>query len=106
MISPSLIAAIGIFGMLQVPQGTAALDCRNGRKVIGWGRRTGGPFQCPCVPWIIAGLRSFEIRNDQVCYKYKDCNRLNKCADCDEQIQGVPTTARLIGVDPARHPEH
>src|SRR5271154_331492 len=63
----SLIAAIGIFRMLQVPQGAAALDCRNDRKVVRGRRRTDAPFQRPCVPGIVTGSGSLEIGNYEVC---------------------------------------
>src|ERR1700756_1787695 len=106
MLSPSLIAAIGIFRMLQIPQRSTARNRGNGHKVVRRRRRTDGPFQRPCIPRIIARLHSFEIRNDQVCYKYKDRNRLNKCTDRDQQIQGVPTTAGLIRIDSSWHPQN
>src|SRR5580704_11078682 len=103
MISPSLIAAIGIFRMLQVPQGAAARDGRNGRKVIRRGRRTGGPFQCPRVPRVVTGPVSLEIGNYEVCYKHENRDRLNERADADKQVQSVPAAARLVGVDTAQH---
>src|ERR1700722_4366964 len=102
----SLIAAIRIFGMLQIPQGSAALDGRNGREVIRRGRGTDRPFQGPCVPWIIAGLFSLEIRNDEICNEHKNCDCLNERADRNDEIQSVPTAPRFVGVDPARHPEN
>src|SRR5216684_3189923 len=105
MISPSLIAAIGVFRMLQVPQGAAARDRRNGRKVIRRWWRTDGPFQCPCVPRVVTGPGSLEIRNYEVCYEHENRDCLNERADSDDKVQGVPTAAGLIGVDPAWHAE-
>src|ERR1700693_5558334 len=67
MISPSLIAAVGIFGMLQVPQWTATRHCRNRCKVIRRRRGTDRPFQCPRVPRVVTGTDSLEIRNYEVC---------------------------------------
>src|SRR5580692_4029201 len=106
MISPSLITAIWIFRMLQVPQGAAACHCRNRRKVIGRGRRRCGPFQRPCVPRVVTGPGSLEIRNDEVGNEQENCEGLNERADCDEQVQGIPTTAGLIRVDSPWHPQN
>src|ERR1700728_4408489 len=50
-----LVLPVGVFGMLQVPQGTAALDFRNRREIVGWRRRRSGPFERPRIPWIAPG---------------------------------------------------
>src|SRR3984957_5950707 len=102
----SLIAAIGIFRMLQGPQRAAARDWRNRRKVIGWGRRTDGPFQCPCVPGIVTGSGSLEIGNDEVCNKHENRDCLNKRADRNDEVQGVPTAPGLVGVDSTGHAQY
>src|SRR5262245_13107723 len=101
----SLVAAVRIFRMLQVPQGPAAGDCWDGRKVVcrRWGAC--GPFESPCVPRIIPCKSSLPIRNDEIRYEHQNGNALNECADRDNQIQGVPTAARLVGIDAARHAE-
>src|SRR5580692_7066155 len=106
MISPSLIATIGVFRMLQVPQGAAARNRRNGGKVISWRRRTDGPFQCPCIPGIVTGPGSLDIRNYEVCQEHENCECLNKRTDSDDEVQGVPTATGLICVDPPWHPEN
>src|SRR5262249_38748517 len=53
---PSLIAAVRIFRMLQIPQWPAACDYGDGRKIIR-GRRGGNrPFESPRVPRIVPRL--------------------------------------------------
>src|SRR5580698_795021 len=102
----SLVAAIGIFRMLQGPQRAAARNRRYGRKVIRRRRRTDGPFQCPRVPRVVTGPGSPEIRNYEVRQKHKNCECLDKCTDRDDEVQSVPTTARLVGVDPTGHAQN
>src|SRR5262250_1165297 len=87
----SLVAAVRVFRMLQIPQRPAAGDCRDGRKVVcrRWGAY--GPFESPCVPGIIPCNVSLPIRNDEVRYKHQDGDALNECADRDGQVQRVPT---------------
>src|SRR6202046_312156 len=101
----SLIAAMGILRSLQVPQGTAAPDCRNRRKVRVSGRRAGRPFQRPCIPGIVTGDGSLEIRNDEVCNENENRDCLDKRADRYDEVQTIPTPARLVGVDSTGHPE-
>src|SRR5262245_3129727 len=83
----SLVAAVRVFRMLQIPQRPATGDCRDGRKVVGrrWGAY--GPFESPCVPGIIPCKSPFPIRNNEVRYKHQDGDALNECADGDDQIQ-------------------
>src|ERR1700685_1488585 len=106
MISHSLIAAIGVFRMLQVPQGAAARDCRNRRKVIRWGRRADRPFQCPCIPRVVTGSGSLEIRNDEGRNEHENRERLNERADSDDEVQSIPTAPWLVSVDSAWHPQN
>src|SRR5262245_35018329 len=101
--SLSLVAAVRVFRMLQIPHRPAAGDGRDGRKVVCRRWRAYGPFESPCVPGIIPCKSSLPIRNDEVRYKHQDGDALNECADRDGQVQRVPTAARLVGVDPARH---
>src|SRR6202035_642878 len=97
LLSLSLIAAIGVFRMLQVPQGAAARDRRNGCKVIRRGRRTDGPFQCPRVPRVVTGSLSLEIGNYEVCQEHENRECLNERADSNDEVQSVPTAAGLVG---------
>src|SRR5215831_12355084 len=99
----SFVAAVRIFRMLQIPQWPAAGDCRDGCKVVCRWWRADGPFESPCVPGIIPCKSPLPIRNNEVRYKHQDGDALNQCADGDDQIQRVPTTARFVGVDAARH---
>src|SRR5271155_4612786 len=101
-----LIATVRIFWVLQVPQGPAARNHRNGSKVVIRRRRTYRPFQSPGIPRIVAGFRSFEIRVNKIRDKDKYGDALNECADCDDQVQRFPTRARLVSVDAARHSEN
>ncbi len=39
----------------------------------------------------------------EVRHKQQNGDRLNERADADEQVQSIPTAARLVGVDSARH---
>src|SRR5262247_3430941 len=68
--SLSLVAAVRIFRMLQIPQRPATADCRDGRKVVcrRWGAYR--PFESPCVPGIIPCNLSLPIRNEEVRYKH------------------------------------
>src|ERR1700731_3711739 len=106
MISPSLIATIGIFRMLLVPERAAARDCRNRRKVIWSGRRTDGPFQRPRVPGIVTGFIALEIRNDEVGSEDQNRKRLNKRADGNDEVQRIPAAAGLVRVDPPWHSQN
>src|SRR5215813_13253887 len=101
--SLSLVAAVRVFRMLQIPQRPAAGDCRDRRKVVcrRWGAY--GPFESPCVPGIIPCNVSLPIRNDEVCDKHENGDALNECADRYDQVQRVPAAARLVRVYAARH---
>src|SRR6476646_2089903 len=68
----SLVAAVGVFGMFQIPQRTAAGDYRDGSKVVRRGRGAYGPFESQCVPGIIPCRVSLPLRNDKVSYKQQD----------------------------------
>src|SRR5207253_1041493 len=62
-LSPSLVAAVRVFRMFQIPQRTAAGDCRDGSKIVRRRRGAYGPFESPCVPGIIPCRVSLPIRN-------------------------------------------
>src|SRR5213593_686348 len=104
-LSLSLVAAVRVFRMFQIPQRTAAGNCRNRSKVVRRWRGAYGPFESPCIPGIIPCRVSLPIRNDEVRYKHQNGDALNECADRDDQVHRVPTAARLVGVDAARHAE-
>ena len=67
--------------MFQIPQRPSARDRWDRREVVRRRRRTGGPFQRPCVPGIVARHGALEIRNDQVADKNQDGDGLDECAD-------------------------
>src|SRR5215510_2863370 len=82
----SIVSAVRIFRMLQIPQRSAAGDCRDGRKVVcrRWGAY--GPFESPSVPGIILCNVFLPIRNDEVCDKHENGDALNECADRYDQV--------------------
>src|SRR5215510_13782213 len=57
-----VVLPIRIVGVLEVPERSAASHDRNRCEVVGRRRRTGGPFQRPRVPGIVAGRLSPEVR--------------------------------------------
>src|ERR1051326_1260687 len=71
----SLVRAVRIFGMLQVPEWPAAGDHRDGRKVIGRRRRCYRPFQRPCVPRIVPRLIALPIGADEVPHENENRDR-------------------------------
>src|SRR3954471_299476 len=99
----SLVTAIGIFRMFQIPQRAPAGDARNGWEVVSRRWRTDGPFERPAVPWILAGPGALPVGDDQVCDEHQDADGLDERADRDDQVDSVPPTARFVGVDAARH---
>src|SRR5262245_38887463 len=89
----SLVSAVRIFRMLQIPQRPAAGDCRDGRKVVCRRWRAYGPLESPCIPGVVPCKSPFPIRNNEVRHKHQYGDALNECADGDDQIQRIPTTA-------------
>src|ERR1700733_5081629 len=74
-------------------------------KVVDRRWRRGSPFQCPGVPGIVACDFSLPIRDYEVVREDQDRYSLNQSPDRDNQIQEVPSTIRLIGVDRPGHPQ-
>src|SRR5262249_46474075 len=99
----SVVAAVWIFRMFQVPQRPTACNRGNRGKVVGWWRRTCRPLKRPRVPGIVARLLAFPVRNDEVQNKDQYCNRLYKRANRDDEVHRDPTTSGLVGVNPAWH---
>src|SRR5271165_2034922 len=91
--------------MFAIPERTTAADRRDGSKVVGRRRRTHGPFECPGVPGIVAGLGSLEIRNDEVGDEDQYGDGLDESANSGKQIPNIPAAAGFVGVDAARHTE-
>src|SRR5260370_14687040 len=88
---PSLIAAVRVFWVLQIPQWPAARDCGERSKVVDRGRRTYGPFKSPGIPGIVSRFGSFEVRNNHVRDEHKRRNPLDECSDSYTTVQRVPT---------------
>src|SRR6266581_8049115 len=99
----SLVAAVRVFRMLEIPQRPPAGDSRDGSKVVRRRRGAYGPFESPCVPGIIPRPLSLPIRNDEVRYKHQNGDALNECADRDDQVHRVPAASRLVGIDATWH---
>src|SRR5258708_27675906 len=74
-------------------------------KVVDRRRGGCGPFESPGVPWIVAGDFSTPVRNDEVVSKDQDRYSLDQSSDRHNQIEKVPSTVRLVGVDRPRHPQ-
>src|SRR5580658_4164265 len=91
--------------MLQVPQRPPAMHLGLFFEVVSRGGRRCGPFQGPCVPWIVACDFTAPVRNEEVVCKDQDRYSLNHSSDGDDQIEKVPTAVRLIGVDRPWHPQ-
>src|SRR5580704_19306602 len=101
-----LVPPVWIFRMLQVPQRPAALYLRSDREVVRGRRRIGRPFERPSVPRIDPGDCTAEVRPQQVADKNQDPRGLKEHTDCHDEIPNVPAAPRLIGIDPARHPQN
>src|SRR5207302_9075485 len=52
-----------------------------------------------------SGDVSKPVRNDEVVCQDQDCQSLDQPTDGHNQIEKVPSTGRLIGVDRPRHPQ-
>src|SRR5258708_16976943 len=91
--------------VLQIPQGPAAMPLRFFFKVVDRTRPRCGPFQGRRVPWIVACDFSTPVRNDEVVCEDQDRNSLDQPSDGHNQIEKVPSTVRLIGVDRPWHPQ-
>src|ERR1700691_84308 len=74
-------------------------------KVVDRRRGGCGPFESPGVPGIVAGDFATPVRNNEVVSKDQDGYSLDQPPDGDDQIEKVPSTTRLIGVDRSRHPQ-
>src|SRR4051794_40848572 len=91
--------------MLEVPQRTAAVNGWDHGVVVLRRRRTGGPLEGPCVPRVISRRLAAEVRPNQIDGEEQHPGGLKDNAYGYDEIPNVPTAARLIGVDAARHAE-
>src|ERR1700733_12152685 len=92
--------------MFEVPQRARAIDDRLGVKVVCVWRGSGHPLEGPGIPRVGAGNFSFEQGDDEVHHENNDSDRLNKCADRHDQIQGSPATIDFVRINLARHAEN
>src|SRR5207245_10163096 len=59
----------------------------------------------PCKPGNASRNRDMEIRPKKVHNEEQKARRLEEHPDRHDEIQGVPTPPRLVGIDSARHSE-
>src|SRR5271170_5868746 len=76
-----VISPIRVFRMLQVPQGTAAVDHWFNGEVVFRRRGRCRPFQRPGIPRIISSFCPAKVRRGQVVGEEENCDALNKAAD-------------------------
>src|SRR5262245_4022526 len=88
-----LVAAVRVFGMLEIPQRPPEGADRDGGEVVGRRRRAGGPLERPRVPRIVARLHPPPVRDQQVGHEDQNGDRLDERANRDEQVHRVPATA-------------
>src|SRR3954469_21418208 len=97
---------VWILGMLQIPKRPATThDGKFFEVVLRW-RRTGSPFECPTVPWIISGRLAFEGRVHDVKRESPDRKNLEDHSYRRNQIVRLPSAPCGIRVDSTRHAEH
>src|SRR5215469_1915655 len=97
----SLIPAFTHTGCPDLPDVSRPTTGAGSQPPVRW--RVCRPLERPGIPGIVPCFCSFEIRNDEVPHEDQDGDRLNEGADRDDQVERVPTTPGLVGVDPARH---
>src|SRR5580704_14912849 len=102
-LSSSLVLPVRIFRVLDVPERPPAFDNGNFGKVVFHGGRTRGPFERPRVPRIIPSGLALETRPKQISDEHECPGDLKENANCADQVPHVPSKARLVGVNPARH---
>src|SRR5579871_4083546 len=89
--------------MLGVPERATALNHGDRGEVVSRRRRVRGPLEGPRIPRITSGRFAAEIRPEQVCQEDQNSGSLEENSDGHNEVPGVPTSARLIGVDPPWH---
>src|SRR5713226_3385246 len=101
--APSLVLPVRVFRVLKVPERATALNRWNDGEVVCRRRRTSGPFESPRIPGIVSSGFATVVGPEQVSQEDQDPGSLKKNPDGDNEVPGVPTTPRLVGVDPSRH---
>ena len=72
LITVSLVAAVGIFRMFQIPERTPARDHRNRREVVRRRWRARGPLERPGVPGIFPALSPFKYETTRFAHKHEN----------------------------------
>src|SRR6516165_3960570 len=101
----SLVFPVRILRMLDVPQRPAAPHLRQNREVVvGWRRRS-CPLERPRIPGIVARQAALKVRPHEITDETQNSGGLEERPNGDNQVQTVPTSPRLVGVDSAWHSE-
>src|ERR1700733_10854848 len=106
MDSPLLVMPVGIFGMLQIPQWTAAFYFWNDCKVIRRRGRGRGPLESPGIPRIASGDPATKVGPEKVSDKNQEAGRLKEHPNGHDQVPYVPAAAGFVGINPPRHSEN
>src|ERR1039458_2271312 len=97
------VMAVGVEGMLQVPERATALDGWGCGEVVLRRRRGGGPLQRPRIPGIGAGDGAFEVGPDHVVDKQQRGDGLDDGATGDGHVPHHPSAVGFVGIDAAGH---
>src|ERR1700688_3135958 len=106
MFSSSFELMVRIARMLQVPERTAALDCRDGSEVIRRRRGKSAPFDGPGVTRIAARSFSLEVGPQKIGDENYRAQSLEEHTNRHDEIPDIPAAPGLIGVDSTRHAQH
>src|SRR5215472_5709426 len=101
----SFVLPVRIFWVLDVPQRPPAPHLRQNREVVVWGRRRSCPLERPRIPRVIARVAALKVRPHQIKDEAQYSGGLEERPNGDNQVQTVPTSPRLVGVDSAWHSE-
>src|SRR6516164_10007944 len=101
----SFVLPVRILRMLDVPQRPAAPYLRQNREVVVGGRRRSCPLERPRIPRVIARAAALKVRPHEITDETQYRGALEERPNGDNQVQTVPTSPRLVGVDSAWHSE-
>ena len=91
--------------MLDVPEGTTAVDNRNHGEIVFGRRGGGGPFEGPGVPRIVSSGYAFKHGIEEIADKNQNSHSLEENADGHDEIPDFPAAAGFVGVDAPWHAE-
>src|SRR5690349_623441 len=92
---------VGRIGMLQIPKRAAAAHHGNGLKVLGEGRRGGGPLERPGIPGIVSGTGAGCQAGENVADEDERAEAQDYGTERRNQIERGPARQVRIGVYPA-----